>query len=134
MQQSLPNFKKVSKILSQVIAAFFLIFVLADLAVDVLSPEHCGGEMFGLQNVAQASLISSHNEDNIEVLSPFSDNHSSTSPETDDGCCFCCCTHLLLNKIVFIPLFEIKALVSKPSYLSQPLSPPQSIFHPPRLI
>lgn len=125
--------------LRQIIALFFLLFVLTDLTVvDVLFPERCGGDMFGLQDAAQAMSVSSTDDgvlpSHFESLSPTSDNQPSTLPATDDRCCFCCCTHVLLHAVPFIVSPVMKPQTYEIPVFSQPSSPPHSVFHPPRLV
>ena len=63
---------------------------------------------------------------NPEVRAPLAQNSE------DDGC-FCCCTHILPGAQIFIaspvPLVAGASIL----ILRNPLAPPQTLFHPPRL-
>lgn len=138
MQYSSLNFKKTMfKPLRKIIALFFLIFVLTDLTVvDVLFPDRCGGEMFGLQDVTQTVSGPSVADGALSSYPSYintQNNQNPILPTKDDSCCFCCCTHLLLQSVLFLVSSNVKTLTNEILHLSQPSSPPKNIFHPPRL-
>lgn len=140
MQPVSQNFKKLMPdSLRQIIALFFLLFVLTDLTVvDALFPECCGGDMFGFSQILKAEIPSLADTGatpfiSKSVISPFEQHHSDNS-EPEDGCCFCCCTHVLPSNIFLIALPDSKPPTFKLPSLLQPTTFPHGIFHPPRLV
>jgi len=116
-----------------------ILFLLLLTCLDIPFPQLCGDEMklFGAVESAQSSVLAAGDltteTTTLQSQPALPDDSSGSTPAEDDCCCFCCCTHILpaphFNPAQ--PDQGSSPLDFAPSNL--PLSPPYSLFRPPRL-
>lgn len=118
--------------ISRVIAIFFLLFTVVDLA----TPHLCAEEM-GLQSVAFAMAIGSTAEITINAArsEASSDSHRNESPVPIQGNedCFCCCSHILPSKSFVVAGILLEPFDIDPLRAFLPTGSPDRHYHPPRL-
>ena len=118
--------------LHQGIALFFLVFTFADL----VNPHFCSEEMGGLPlPTGKAVGYQTATAENAIPTIAVGEARQEPSPEPEPihEDCFCCCSHILPGLRFNLSGLDLGAPASEPANSLLPMSPPQTLFHPPRL-
>ena len=116
------------------LAVAMLIYALADVYADSISPQQCCEWIDGLAVVDCPARVS--NEVSNAAPSMVASNQSrqeSSVPSDNDEDCFCCCGHMLPGINFKAPVVELEASQAPLIYAFLPAPPTQKKFHPPRL-
>ena len=105
------------------VAVFFLVFVLFDLFV----PGFCSGDEFEESQSFASPIVES---DSLLMIQFQPNPYSDPSSHRDE--CFCCCSHLDVQKTVSLSVIE--SATTTPQRLLDQVDLPSyfSIYHPPR--
>jgi hypothetical protein len=140
---SLNQFFQQQSWLKRGLAIFFLLFML----FDIVFPENCVEE--DLVNNHKNTEVSFHlnsqfyNKNQLTLTNPDREysitvdcshhTHQNPSKQSNDDCCFCCCSHWLPAKTVKVERTPIDLSLNKSvdlGFLPEP--PSQGTFHPPK--
>jgi hypothetical protein len=102
--------------------------------VDILSPQTCAEELFGIPAAAFARAADAERDDAPDVTVPLETSHTGESSGSDhpQEDCFCCCTHLIVRAHFTLETTTPDSVSSPPEWLSLPVSLPDSLYRPPR--
>ena len=104
--------------------------------VDILSPETCAEELFGLSAAAFAKAATAERNDSSDLAVPSETSHTGESSGSDhpQEDCFCCCTHLIVRAHFTLETETPDSVLSPSQWLSLPASPRHSLYRPPRTL
>ena len=115
------------------VALFFVVFIFA----DILFSPPCS-EQFELLGIPLINVEESRADlsDKITryISAPNSQNEQPSQSELPDDDCLSWCPHVLTNLPFKVTVQNMTALTTTQTMLFLPSPPPQSTFHPPRLV
>lgn len=131
MLRLLSNFLRNKRGFHRSIALFFVLFTF----LDIMSPQLCGEELTEYSTSPRVSALDSrlNNIDNsIITLTHSLPKQDQDINDSDNDCCFCCCTHWLPIKTFSMVISYIILPTNEPAKIPLPDAPPQNTYPPPR--
>ena len=125
--------------LHRALALFFVLFTFLDIALFGYCEEELPFPTTSLSEIAETTIIETTNIPGNEIVPSITleqehKNNDQAPCNTDDDCCFCCCTHWVLTGKIFINKTETTLPLGQLNKISLLESPPRKTYHPPRTI
>lgn len=125
--------------LYKALALFFVLFTF----FDIVSFGYCSEELpfptTYSSEIAETTIVETTSILGNEIIPSITleqehKNNDQVPCNTDDDCCFCCCSHWVLTNKLSIDKTEVTLPLEQPKKVFLLQSPPSKTYHPPRTI